>query len=371
MLTSRMSSPDYESRLVTGVEAPHEGNMLDLADREGVEPIVLPLLGREISPLRDLRTVRELKAVIAEFKPHIVHTHTAKAGFLGRWAAHSAKVPVIVHTFHGNVLTGYFGTAKTALFRFIEKRSSRYTDAVIAISKSQKAELAALKVCDESKIEIVRLGFELEPFAVMAQPKQAVAASKRIRAELGIPMAVPVVGIAARLTTIKRIDRFIRAAAQVRDTAPDAHFLIVGDGELRAELEQLTAELGLTEHVIFTGWRKDMPELYAAMDVVALTSDNEGTPVTLIEAMAAGKAVVSTDVGGGKDLIEDGLSGRIVANGDELAETALALLSDKQERDRLGREACEFVSAQYSFTRLRSDIDALYKRLLQDKAVRI
>ncbi len=365
LLHERLNRDRFESTLVTGTEEAGEGNYLELHGRTANVEII-PDLGREIRPLRDLQTLSRLVSLMRRIKPHVVHTHTAKAGAVGRAAAILAGVPAIVHTYHGHVLRGYFSPAKTAVYRGIERSLAWRTDRLLAVTTRVRDELIALGVGKASQYRAVPLGFDLAPL---------LAAERRrgeLRAELGMG-AAPLIGIVARLVPIKAHEVFLAAAAAVRQQVPAARFLVVGDGELRQTLEQQTAALGLTDAVRFLGWRADIDRLYADIDVVALTSRNEGSPVALIEAMAAGVPVVSTEVGGVADVVEHGVSGLLAPMDDAagIATHILTLLADPVMRRTMGQHGRAKVAATYDAGRLVSDIETLYEDLIREKQLHL
>ncbi len=363
LLTSLIDKSMFDSTLVTGVEVEYEGNMLDLAAEKNVKPVVLPELGREISPFRDFKTCLKLFRIIKKEKPQIVHTHTAKAGTVGRLAAKLAGVPVILHTFHGHVFHSYFSPGKTRLFIIIERFLARFSNRVITVSKRLKEEITDYGITDSDRIEVIPLGFELEPFLK--------AKKNGLNDELGIDSETKLVGIVGRLTKIKNHKFFLQVVAKVVESLPAVKFLIIGDGELRKELEQLAVQLGLSDAVVFTGWRKDMPEIYSSLDVNVLTSLNEGTPVTLIEAMASGCPVVATDVGGVSDLVTHGENGYLVNsfNVDEFANHLIILLNDSAKAGKMGEMGCQRVKEVFNIERLVEDISSLYILLLKEKGV--
>lgn len=365
LLTAHLDQKAFESLLVSGVEAEYEGNMLELAAEKNVELVILPQLGREINPVRDLMTILKLYRLIKKERPLIVHTHTAKAGTVGRLAARLAGVPVIVHTFHGHVFHSYFSPAKTRLFIRIERFLARFSNRVITVSQRLKEEIADYGIAKPAKIEVVPLGFELKPFLE--------ASDGKFRRELGLSDEVKLVGIVGRLTKVKNHEFFLRVASKVAANFPAARFIIVGDGELRQELEEFTAELGLSDKVVFTGWRKNMPQVYASLNVVALTSLNEGTPVTLIEAMAAGCPVVATNVGGVPDLVVHDENGYLADSLeiDEFAGYVLTLLNDPFKGQTMGKKGRQRVKETFTLERLLEDISGLYLRLLKEKGILI
>ena len=364
LLHERLDPARFLSTLITGTEEAGEGNYLALHGRSAnVE--VIPDLGREIRPWRDLQTLRRLAARMREIRPHVVHTHTAKAGAVGRAAAILAGVPVVVHTFHGHVLRGYFSPAKTAVYRTIERTLARRTDRLLTVTPRVRDELLALGVGSAAQYTPVPLGFDLDPL---------LAAERRrgeLRAELGVG-AAPLVGIVARLVPIKAHEVFLTAAVRVRQALPAARFLIVGDGELRGALEARVTSLGLGDAVRFLGWGAGLDRLYAGMGVLVLTSRNEGSPVALIEAMAAGVPVVSTNVGGVADVVDDGVNGWLAPMDDDaaLARHVLAVLADPAQARSMGQRGRAKVAATYDAGRLVGDIEGLYEDLVRQKSGR-
>jgi glycosyltransferase involved in cell wall biosynthesis len=357
LLSARMDPDRFETLLVAGTESSTEGNMIELGRLE--EPPALrrvPVLGREISPLDDLRALGALVGLMREFRPDIVHTHLAKAGTLGRLAARIAGVRVVIHTYHGTVFRGYFGSLRSRLFLEIERAVARATTRLVAITPGQRRELIAMGIGSEATVVEIPLGLELAPFVDAPSRPEA-------RATLGLTFDEPVIAIVARLVAIKDVGLFLQALARLR-SSPTA--LIVGDGEERGRLEALAAALGVASRCRFLGWRRDVRSVYAAADVVVLTSRNEGSPVSIIEAMAAGRAVVCTDVGGVADVVTSGSSGVLVPYGDPdaLAASIDGLLRDPDLRQRLGAEARRAVYPRYDVSRLVTDIAALYTSLV-------
>jgi glycosyltransferase involved in cell wall biosynthesis len=360
LLTAGLDPARFESALVTGVEAAYEGNMLDLAAQKGVQPLVIPQLGRKISPLKDWVTLIKLYRFFRDWGPHIVHTHTAKAGTVGRLAARLAGVPVVVHTFHGHVFHDYFGPLQTRVFIGIERLLASLSDRIVTVSEGQRRELADYDVASLDKIAVVPLGFELDALL------NCESLRGQLRQELGIPEGMALVGLVARLTAIKNHRLFLDAARLIVGARQEAIFLIVGDGELRADLEAYVSELGLATRVIFTGWRRDLPRIYADLDLVALSSLNEGTPVSLIEAMAAAKPVVATRVGGVADVILDKESGYLVQSKDAegLARGILDLLRAPDRAMEMGWVGRAAVHPKYASETLLANMEKLYLELL-------
>jgi glycosyltransferase involved in cell wall biosynthesis len=301
-----------------------------------------------------------IRIIITE-RPQIVHTHTAKAGALGRLAALVSSVvlrrrPVLVHTFHGHSLTGYFSARRASVFLRIERYLAARTDCLIAVSDEVRDELVALGVAPAAKFAVVPLGFELSPFTVDGPRRKHLRDT--LRSELGIPPDARVVTLVARLVPIKRVDRFLRVANGLRSLT-DVHFLIVGDGELREALERSPDARALGDRLVWAGFRRDMPRVYFASDVVVQTSDNEGTPVSLIEAQAAGVPVVSTRVGGTASVV---VPERLAAPDDvagliDLVRDAL----DRTDTPDLAAAAAE-MRRRFDIGRLVEDIVVLYER---------
>lgn len=350
----------FQSTLVTGTTAPHEGDMLDLARAHEVEPIILPALGREISPLDDLGSLARVVKLMRQVKPDIVHTHMAKAGTVGRLAARICGVPLVIHTYHGHVWNNYFSSAKTRVFLTIERVLGLGTNRIIVVGDGQRAEIASYGVAPLNKLVTIRLGLELGQFLGAEQRRG------EFRRELGIDPDVPLVGIAGRLVPIKAHEIFLQAAVTIRAALPNAQFVVIGDGERRQELETLAKNLGLTASVRFIGWRRDMVRVYADLDVVSLTSLNEGSPVVLIEALASARPVVSTAVGGVPEVVVDGVTGITVPVSDvqALAEATLTLLRDHVLARKLATAGRQHVYPRYDSSRLVEDVKALYLREL-------
>ena len=350
----------FQSTLVTGTTGPHEGDMLELARARAVEPIVLPALGREISPLDDLTALAHMVKLVRRLRPDIVHTHMAKAGTVGRLAARICRVPLVVHTYHGHVFHSYFSPTRTRMFLTIERALGLATNRIIVVGDGQRDEIARYGVAPRSKLESIRLGLELSPFL------EAEHARGALRHELGIAADAPTVGIVARLVPIKAHEVFFQAALRVRNALPRAQFLVIGDGQRRSDLEALVRQLGLSDSVRFLGWRSDLVRVYADLDVVVLTSLNEGSPVALIEALASARPVVSTAVGGVPEVVMNGETGLTLPVSDisALADAITLVLRDRQLAERLGQAGRRHVYPRYDSSRLVDDVKQLYLREL-------
>ena len=366
-LTRELDRRGYETTLAAGSVGEGEGSMEYIARELGIEPLTIPLLQREISPLRDTATVRSLVGLIRALKPHIVHTHTAKAGAVGRAAAVLAgpdRPKVVVHTFHGHVLRGYFPPPLTEAFRLLERGFARVSDALIAVSPEVKEDLVGLGVAPHGKISVIRLGLDLD-----GRIRAGVEERAAVRARFGIPEDRFLIGWLGRMTEIKRVEDLLLALGALRERGVEADLMLVGDGPLRQALERRAAELGLEECCHFAGFTEHVAPFLATFDTVALTSANEGTPVTLIEALAAERPVVSTDVGGVSDVVQHGKCGFLVPPGG-VTEIAIALEQFARSpalRREFGRAGRAHVLPRYSIPRLVDDVDTLYRSLLQER----
>jgi glycosyltransferase involved in cell wall biosynthesis len=356
LLTEALNDATFRSTLVSGTTAPHEGDFGNLATAHGVAPLMLPELGRELNAADDAVAFVKLVRVLRRIQPDIVHTHMAKAGTIGRLAARLCRVPIIIHTYHGHIFHGYFGPLKTQLFLTIERTLGSFTDRVIVVGERQRQEIAGYRVAPPAKLRPIPLGLELEPFL------RAEECRGQLRRELGFGPDVPLVGIVARLVPIKAHEVFLEGARSLGRVRPDVRFLIVGDGERRAELELLVDTLDLRATVTFLSWRQDMARLYADLDVVTLTSRNEGSPVVMIEALAAQRPVVSTAVGGVAEVVVDGQTGLTIAPNrpDQLANAVLRLLDDPALAQRLAAAGRSHVYPRFDRKRLIQDVRQLY-----------
>lgn len=359
LLSTRLDPERFETLLVAGRPGEREGDMSKLRPLAGARPVIVPALGREISPVADIRTLIRLMTLMRSYRPHIVHTHLAKAGLLGRIAARIAGVPVTVHTFHGTVFRGYFDPMRSRVFLVLERALARATTRIIAISERQVAEIRALGITSGARLVCLPLGLELSAFD---DPPRG-----RLREELGVGAEVPLIGAITRLVPIKAIGVFVDAAAIVAREHPASRFVIAGDGECAEPLRARAARLGLADRVHFLGWRADVAALYADLDVVALTSHSEGTPVSVIEALAARRAVVATAVGGVPDVVSQG-TGILVRDGDTagIARAIVSLIDDPERRHRLGEAGRARVVPTYDAAALVRRIEDLYDALTYD-----
>ena len=373
---SRYMQPEFDTMLVIGGKEDHEQDADLLAKANHIEPICIPDMKRLISFNNDWKAYQQLKKLIRKFKPDIVHTHAAKSGALGRLAAKHCGVPVIVHTFHGHVFHSYFNSLKTNFFIKTERYLAGFSDAIVAISDVQKKELSEdFRIAPAEKFNVIPLGLDLDHFITDQEGKR-----NKFRNEFIIDNETVAIGIIGRLVPVKNHSLFLKAIKFVLDNSTTKiKAFIIGDGESRASIEQLANTLGIkfsrhtdAEHehpLIFTSWRTDVDTICAGLDIVALTSLNEGTPVSLIEAQAAGKPIVSTRVGGIADVVLENRTALLSDINDEahFAKDLLDLVNDASLRKRFSNEGKEHVLGKYGYQRLVADMSNLYHHLLAKK----
>jgi glycosyltransferase involved in cell wall biosynthesis len=379
LLTDALNTRDFRSVLVTGVVSPTEGDMEYYAQQLDVVPAVVPGLGNSAG-LRDIvRAFLALWRIIADERPDVIHTHTTKAGALGRVAGLVYNVGVrlrggrparLVHTFHGHVFEGYFPRPVSACLVAGERILARFTDRILTVSDSVARELVErYRICGAAKLAVVPLGFDFDWVQRLADH------AGTLRRDFGVPASSAMVGMVGRLTKIKNHSLMLNAMARLGRS--DVALVVFGDGGLRGPLEQLTRELGLAPSTVFAGWEREPARIYADLDVVCLASQNEGTPVALIEAMAAGCPFVATRVGGVPDLaVGEGVvhprgfevyaNGILVPPNDaETMAAALAYLVDRPDlRRAMGAVGQASVLKRFAKERLVSDIETLYRALL-------
>jgi glycosyltransferase involved in cell wall biosynthesis len=362
-LSAGLRERGYDTTLVAGSLARGEDSMEFVADELGVKVERLPGLRRDISPIRDVVAVLRLAQLIRRERPAILHTHTAKAGAVGRMAAlvaGDARPPIVVHTFHGHVLRGYFGPVRTLGFRLLERWLARGTDALVAVSPEVRDDLVRLGVAPREKFTVVRLGIELEERLGGRNGRD------ETRRVLGIAPERFTVGWIGRMTGVKRTGDVLLAFKQLREHGIDACLCMVGDGPDREQVEQRAHELGIMRDTLFLGYQENVAPFYAVFDAMILPSGNEGTPVSAIESLAAGRPVVATRVGGVPDVVRDGEDGFLVELGDvgELAGALARLAADPELRGRMGEAGRTRVLPRYAVQRLVEDVDRLYRSLL-------
>ena len=365
-LTEGLEPRGYRTTLAAGTLSEGEGNMAFVAAGRGIDVEWIPDLQREISPARDLAVIRRLAEIIRRERPHVLHTHTAKAGTAGRLAALAcgdARPPVVVHTFHGHMLKGEFDPVRERVYRGIERQLARVTDALVTVSPEVRDELVEIGVAPATRFAVVRLGIELSER--VGGKKDGAA----LRAGLGIPAERFAIGWVGRMTAVKQAGDVLEAVRKLRDRGCDAALVLVGDGPDRGDLERRARELGLDEGVFFVGFQDDVGPWFHAFDALLLPSRSEGTPVSAIESLAAGKPVVATRVGGVADVVHDGEDGYLVAFGDTdgAADRLQQLADDPALRRRLGKAARARILERYRVPRLVEDVDRLYRSLLEAK----
>ncbi len=356
---------DYETLLVGGDHEESEGSSMHIIDELGLDPIIIPEMQRAINPKKDRIALKKIQQLIADFKPDIVHTHASKAGALGRKAAHKAGVAQIYHTFHGHVFHSYFGTLKTNLYKKIERNLAKKSTKIIAISEIQKKELSEVhQICPANKIAVIPLGFDLARFYTNKEEKRI-----NFRKEWNINDDEIAVGIIGRIVPIKDHAFFVNVIEKVlQKTSQKIRVFIVGDGEDKSKIQELIGSKKMTysenkERATFqfTSWIKEIDHLNAGMDIICLTSKNEGTPVSLIEAQASGKPIVSTNVGGIENVIIPNKTALLSQVGDlnQFSNNLTQLIEDKALRfsmEKVGQKK----SLEFSYNKLIENTNSLY-----------
>lgn len=357
----------YETKLIGGLPEEGESDSLYIPKKYGVEPVLIPELKRTPSLKNDREAYKKIKEIIREFKPDIVHTHASKAGALGRKAAAKCGVPIIVHTFHGHVFHSYFGKLKTEVFKQIEKNLAKKSTGIIAISDIQKKELTEEhNICKKKKVKVINLGFDLHPF----QEKRKTMRDE-VRSELKLKNEDVAIGIIGRLAPIKNHSFFLDSIERVlSETKKSIKVFIVGDGDEREKIEQKVNELNqkFESRITMTSWIKDVGRFNSAMDIICLSSDNEGTPVSLIEAQAGNIPVVTTDVGGVKDIVLENETGFVVPVGDldSYTKNILLLVENEKKRAEMSQNGWKFVEDKFSYKTLVENMDKYYSKLIEN-----
>jgi glycosyltransferase involved in cell wall biosynthesis len=352
-----MDPERFDHRVLTGHVGPDEADYLELRAPD-LEVVRVPGLGRSVEAGSDLRALRRLVQEVRRFQPHVVHTHTAKAGVLGRVAAEVCRVPAVVHTFHGHLLRGYFSPPVTRAVTAVERTLARRTDRLVAVGAQVRDELLEARVGRPEQYAVVPPGLVLPPAPDRLQARRG----------LGLEDADAVVTLVARLTSVKRPERFVAVAERLADTHPGVVFAVCGEGDLYDELRAQAA--AGRARVRFLGWRADVETVYAASDVAVLTSDNEGMPVSLIEAGLCGVPAVTTAVGSAGEVVEDGVTGLVVPPDVEaLAAAVRRLLDDDALRTRMAAAAGPRARSKFGRDRLVDDVQRLYEELAHEKGL--
>lgn len=375
-LLTHFLAPKYETKLVVGIPDPHEKTADFLLERFQVNPIVIPEMSRSVAFGNDFISYRKIKAIIEDFKPDIVHTHAAKPGAIGRMAAANCKVPVILHTYHGHYFHSYFSPLKTRAYLEIERFMAKKSTRIIAISEKQKLELAGTyRIAPPEKFEVVPLGLYLEPFQTeMAHKRNA------FRKDFGLEEDCIAIGIIGRLAPIKNHRLFIEAISYVlKHTTQKVKAFIIGDGECLEEIKGFCKALNLefslpgapnfSKPIIFTSWRTDIDVVNAGLDIITLTSLNEGTPVSIIEAQANSKPIVSTLCGGIQDIIIENETALLSKVDDHpgFFNNLLKVVEDACLRKKMSEKGAQWAQEKFSHHRLIADMDKLYEKLLLEK----
>lgn len=378
---SKYMTSDFETMLIGGEKDKSEANSDFIINNLGLEVNILHEMKREINFTKDVVAYQKLKKIIHDFKPDIVHTHASKAGALGRWAAHSCGVPVVIHTFHGHVFDAYFGNAQANFYKLIERKLAKISTKIIAISENQKQDLVyKYNICPDEKVEIIKLGFDLERFQHNNDEKRLDFRSKYLIKDDEIAIA-----LTGRIVPVKNHTLFLNAIAQLSKLSTrKLRFFIVGDGEDRKKVEE-KAKLLKIDYVdfnreprpallTFTSWIKDVDVVNAGVDIVALTSLNEGTPVSLIEAQASGKPIVSTNVGGISNVVIENKTALLSESNNvhQFTQNLLSLVENDDFRKQLSNQGIDFVMEKFHYSRLVSEMADLYHTLLaQKQSVRV
>jgi len=373
LLTCLGLTERYELVLVHGLSA--ESRMTDWekqtvqrgienAQERGIRVVPIPSLVRRIDPLQDLQAFFSLWRLMIREKPLIVHTHTSKPGILGRWAARMAGVPIIVHTPHGHVFYGHFGPLASRFFLVIERLTAAITDRMVALTEGERKDYIAFSVCDPDRVVTIHSGVEIERY--MAAEVNAEHKKK----SLGLNTKGLVVGTVGWLLPIKGPLYLLKAMERVWQSHPQIELVFVGKGQLEDKLRTEAFRMGVSEKVAFLGWRNDIPEIMQVLDIFVLPSLNEGMGRVLVEAMAAGRPIVASKVGGIPDLIEHGQNGLLVQPGDVrgLAMAIERLLANREMMVDMGKTG-RTRARRYSVEKMVEKTDALYASLYQGKQV--
>lgn len=366
LITRHLNNDDFVSLMISGQLSKGEGDMSYLLDESPISHMSVDTMSREISFKNDLEAIIDLYKIFRREKPAIVHTNMAKAGMVGRAAAFLAGVPIIIHTFHGHVFSGYFSSLKTNIFIIIERFLALISTNLIAISSQVKREICSVyRITSDKKVSIIPLGFELDKL----EPRDNYQGY--YRSQFSLPDDSPIIGIVGRITGIKNHKLFIDIAKLLHSENQRIHFLIVGDGELRSEMENYVSSIGMSNCIHFAGWIKETAKIYADLDIMLLTSKNEGTPVTIIEAMHYKIPVVSSKVGGVPDIISHGRTGFLIDSfePEDYLSSITKLLNDREIYNTIGNAANTSVNKEFTISRLLSDLTRLYHQLLEKKEI--
>jgi len=357
MICSRLDPSVYDITLIYGPTRWPSQKTKELLKRYEGKSIIVDSLKRDVSLFDDLSALVKLYAIFLREKFDIAHTHTAKAGFIGRIAARLAGVRLIVHTPHGHDFYGYFGSVGSRLIIILEKIAAAFADKIAVLTDIEKTDMLKYGICSSRKIEVIKSGMDFSAFE-----KMDVDVVKK-KAEFNIKPGDFVIGTVSRLESIKGVEYFIDAAKTALDAFPHAVFLIVGEGSLRSDLEEHAKRIGMGDKMIFTGWREDVPEIMPILDILVLASLNEAVGRVLLEAGAAGKPVVATAVGGVPEIVRSGDTGILVPpmNSQEMARAIIGLLKDETKRENMGRAAKEWVKNNFDAKKMIDGLNNIYR----------
>ncbi|MDW7695394.1 glycosyltransferase [Flammeovirgaceae bacterium SG7u.111] len=365
LLTSALNNDNFSTKLVAGNISSNEGDMSYLADQKQVSVQYIPHLQREISPAKDFKTALSLWKIIKDYRPNIIHTHTAKAGLVGRACALLFNMVYrtdikVVHTFHGHVFHSYFSPLKTKFFILLERALAEFSDLIITITPKQQEEILSLKVGKRLKNKVIPLGLDLDKFYYFNKN------SNFIYQQFRIDPSKKLIGIVARFVPIKNITLFLKIARSLLNKRDDIHFVLVGDGEERELLESSCKKLNIEEHVTFTGFVNDLPKIYADFYLTLLTSNNEGSPVSIIESMTSGTPVVASNVGGVPDLYKEEAKWMLCEPDkvDDFVKATEKLLDHPELANEIGELHKHDTYNKYSFYRLVNDLTLEYNKLV-------
>jgi glycosyltransferase involved in cell wall biosynthesis len=371
---TRYLGDEFETLLVGGQKDESEADSEYIVNSLGIDPVRIPEMQRSINPILDYQAYIKIKQIIKEFKPDIVHTHASKSGALGRRAASYLKVPVIIHTFHGHVFDAYFNQMSSNFYIRLERHLAQKSDAIITLSENQFSDITEkYKIAPREKTHIIPLGFDLSRFSENKEEKR-----KQFREKYSVAEDEIAIGIIGRLVPVKNHELFVEAIDELyRNSSKKIRAFIVGDGETRANIEQMFAQRNIPfsngtdskEIVVFTSWQKDVDIVNAGLDIVTLTSLNEGTPVSLIEAQASGKPIVTTNVGGIQNIVQEGKTALIadILHKEDFISKLKSVVENDSLRTSLSNKGWEFVSDKFHYTRLIKDVKHLYISILEKK----
>ncbi|HEX8949988.1 MAG TPA: glycosyltransferase family 4 protein [Dissulfurispiraceae bacterium] len=346
----------HDVAIATGPSLNPQADIGDFSKTHGIPVHSLPSLRRDVNPFRDIPAFLETLRVIRTVRPDVLHTHTSKAGFIGRIAGRVAGAGAVVHTPHGHIFYGYYGRLLTGIFILLERIGARFSDRIVTLTDLEKREYIEKGIADDGRITTIPCGIFVKDFSPMGGA---------LREELGIAPGIPLVGWVGRLDPVKGCGHFLGTCRLIKEELPDARYLVVGDGPLRREMEELSRSLGLSREVIFLGFREDIPSIMSSIDLLVHTPLNEGLGKVLLEAMASAKPIVAAKVGGIPEIVTHGLNGLLVPPGDcaSGARESVKILKDRALAEKLGNEGRKRVAAFDNSWMVEKTVE-LYRGLL-------